>query len=116
MTPHLKVKRNLKKHSSVYEEERIPLPQKKYTALRHQDITPSRQGIFEQSDASFNISANRGANNRSVFGHMTQKDLQKLHDTLYEDSRLSSIDTHEERSQKRAQSKVLSVCFEKSAS
>ncbi len=41
-----------------------------------------------------------------------------MHDTLYEDSRLSSIDTQnqEERSQKRAVSKVLSVCFEKSAS
>lgn len=40
-----------------------------------------------------------------------------MHDTLYEDSRLSSIDAQEERSAARnGVSKVLSVCFEKSAS
>ena len=49
----------------------------------------------------------------------THKELQKMHDTLYEDSRLSSMD---DRSAKRkdknqnGEGKVLSVCFEKSAS
>jgi hypothetical protein len=54
-TLHLKVKRNLKKNvSSVYDDDRRHSQgaSKKYTALRHhQDNTPSRTGIFEQSDA-----------------------------------------------------------------
>lgn len=70
---------------------------KKYTALRqHKDTTPTRLGFFEQSDGL--RSAQRL--NRSVFGQLTQKDFQKLHDTLYEDSRLSSIDTDHQRSKK----------------
>ena len=51
-------------------------------------------------------------------GKNVQKDFQKMHDTLYEDSRLSSLDDRSAKREKATdkEGKVLSVCFEKSAS
>jgi len=53
-------------------------------------ITPNRNGLFEFSEASLNISGkNPRIINKSALGHQ-DRDLKKQHDTLYEDSRISS--------------------------
>jgi hypothetical protein len=39
-----------------------------------------------------------------------------MHDTLYEDSKLCTIDAQEISAKRKADKNVLSVCFEKSAS
>ena len=97
-TPALRVKRSHKKHQDFEKRQ----------------TTPSRVGgLFEQSDASLNISAKMP--NRSVL----QKEQKVQHDTLYEDSKMSSIDAHEisaKRNKTSNNKNVLSVCFEKSAS
>lgn len=104
-TPALKVRRH-KKNPMAGEG----MDHKK--SQHERNITPSRVGLFEQSDVSLNRSQKPHA--ASILGQQTQKELQKLHDTLYEDSRLSSLDPNEERSNKR--DLKASVCFEKSAS
>lgn len=108
-TPALKVRHRSKKNPITGD---VAADHHKKSHHEQRSVTPSRVGLFEQSDVSLNRSQKPHA--ASILGQQTQKELQKLHDTLYEDSRLSSIDPNEERSNKR--DLKASVCFEKSAS
>ncbi len=70
-TPALKVKRQHKKNVTVVYDEKDIAPGTALRQSRHQDrtITPTKGGLFENSDVSLNISGKhpRGQN-RSVLG------------------------------------------------
>lgn len=87
-TPALKTRKHKKNATVLYEEGE--------TKLGDKTVTPNK-GLFEMSEASLNISGGGRAVNRSVLGNPPhfKNHGGAQHDTLYEDSRLSSIQTLE---------------------